>query len=61
MKHSFVTQRLVVGRQPPAGRQQAQAELVKRLLTAASVSSPMQGMWVVRQQLVQPQAVCLRA
>ena len=30
-------------------------------LTAVSASSPMQGMRVVRQQLVQPQAVCLRA
>ena len=41
-----------VRQQPPVSRQQAQAELVKRLLTAVSVSSPMQVMWVARQQLV---------
>ena len=51
-----------VVRQPPVGRQQVVRQPpVKQLLTAVSASSPMLAMPVVRQQLVKPQAVCLRA
>jgi len=46
-----VRQQPPVSRQRAVRQQQAPAELVKRLLTAVSVSSPMQVMWVVRQQL----------